>query len=83
MNVKKPVVVCFICLSLLSVSGCSHMSTEAQRALSGGAIGAAGGAAVTALAGGPILGGMLIGAAGGAAIGALTTPNQVSLDKRH
>lgn len=80
---RKLVVVCIICASLLSVSACSHMPPEAQRAFSGGAIGAAGGAVVTALAGGSILGGVLIGGAAGAAIGALTTPQQVSLDKKH
>ena len=80
---KRVFVLFFSCASLLAVSGCSHMPTEAQRTLSGGAIGAAGGAAVTALAGGSILGGVLIGAAAGAAVGALTSPQQVSLDKRH
>ncbi|MDR3439449.1 MAG: hypothetical protein P4L94_22825 [Telmatospirillum sp.] len=59
------------------------MPTEAQRAFSGGAIGAAGGAAVTALAGGSILGGALIGGAAGAAIGALTSSDHISLDRRH
>jgi osmotically inducible lipoprotein OsmB len=54
------------------LGGCDHMSRMQQRALSGGAIGAAGGAALTAVAGGPILAGTAIGAAGGAAIGALT-----------
>ncbi|MTJ80746.1 MAG: hypothetical protein F8N37_06990 [Telmatospirillum sp.] len=71
------------CACLLTVSACSHMPQEAQRAFSGGAIGAAGGAAVTALAGGSILGGALIGGAAGAAIGALTTPDHISLDKKH
>ena len=49
-----------------------HMTPQAQRALSGGAIGAAGGLAVGALAGGSLLGGALIGSAAGATIGALT-----------
>ncbi len=80
---KKLSVVCLVCAGLLSLSGCSHMPPEAQRAFSGGAIGAAGGVAVTALAGGSLLGGALIGGAAGAAIGALTTPQQISLDKKH
>jgi hypothetical protein len=57
--------------SLLLV-GCSHMDRTQQRALSGGAIGAAAGMAISALAGGSLLVGGLAGGAGGAAIGALT-----------
>ena len=56
----------------LALAGCSHMSSQQQRALSGGAIGAAGGAAITAIAGGPVIAGTLIGAGAGATIGALT-----------
>lgn len=59
-------------LAPLALAGCSNMTKQEQRALSGGAIGAAAGAAVTAVAGGSIVTGTLIGAAGGAAIGALT-----------
>lgn len=59
----------FLCLL---VSGCENMNNQQQRALSGGAIGAAGGAAVGALLGGSLLTGALIGGAGGAAAGALT-----------
>jgi osmotically inducible lipoprotein OsmB len=56
----------------LALAGCSHMSDLQQRALSGGAIGAAGGAAITAIAGGPIIAGTLIGAGAGATVGALS-----------
>jgi len=56
----------------VSLSGCSNMSRLEQRALSGGAIGAAGGAALAAATGGGVLVGALIGAGGGATIGALT-----------
>lgn len=56
----------------VGTSGCSHLSNLQQRALSGGAIGAAGGAAVAAMTGGAVVTGALIGAGGGAAIGALT-----------
>lgn len=59
-------------LALLSLTGCSNMSRGQQRTLSGGAIGAAGGAALGALTGGSALTGALIGGAGGAAVGALT-----------
>jgi osmotically inducible lipoprotein OsmB len=58
---------------ILPVAACENMNRTQQRALSGGAIGAAGGAAVGALTGGSLLTGALIGGAGGAAVGALTT----------
>lgn len=55
----------------LGVSACSGMSNKEQRALSGGAIGAGGGALIGAAAGAPLTG-ALIGGAAGAATGALT-----------
>jgi hypothetical protein len=55
------------------------MSTQQQRALSGGGLGAAGGAAIGLLAGGGWATGALIGGAAGAAIGALTSENQVKV----
>ena len=63
-----------VCVSLvaMSLAGCSGMSSSQQRVLSGGAIGAAGGTAITAIAGGPILLGTALGAAGGAVVGAVT-----------
>lgn len=54
-------------------AGCANLSEREQRTLTGGAIGAAGGAAVTAITGGSLILGSLIGAGAGAAIGALTT----------
>jgi osmotically inducible lipoprotein OsmB len=48
--------------------GCAGMTAQQQRTLSGGAIGAAGGAALTAIAGGNAA----IGAGVGGAAGALT-----------
>jgi len=57
---------------VVPMAACSGMNRTQQRALSGGAIGAAGGAAVGALTGGSAVTGALIGGAGGAAIGALT-----------
>lgn len=59
-------------VAILPLAACSGMSRQQQRALSGGALGAAGGLAITALTGGSLLAGGLIGGAGGAAIGALT-----------
>lgn len=59
-------------VACLAVSGCDHMNQQQQRALSGGAIGAVGGAAIGAMTGGGLVTGALIGGAGGAAVGALT-----------
>jgi hypothetical protein len=49
-------------LLIAMVAGCSHMSTTQQRALSGGAIGAGSGAALSILTGGSVLLGTAIGA---------------------
>ncbi|HYH23411.1 MAG TPA: hypothetical protein VD995_32750 [Azospirillum sp.] len=70
---QKKVAVVILGAGLLA--GCSGLDTREQRALSGGAIGAAGGAAVGALTGGSAVLGGLIGGAGGAAVGALTAPS--------
>ncbi len=60
-------------VALATLAGCSGMNRTEQRALSGGAIGAAAGVGLTALTGGGnLLVGGAVGAAGGAAIGALT-----------
>jgi len=61
-----------IALAAVSLAGCSNMTTAQQRALSGGAIGAAGGVAISAIAGGPLWLGGLLGGASGAVIGAVT-----------
>jgi hypothetical protein len=55
------------------LAACSNMSPTEQRALSGGAIGAGGGALLGWMVGAPALGAAL-GGAGGAAIGAVTAP---------
>lgn len=62
----------FLFISLLALAGCSNLDTTQQRALSGGAIGAAGGAALTAIVGGPVLLGTALGAGAGAVTGAVT-----------
>lgn len=54
-----------------ALAGCSNLTPAEQRTLSGGAIGAAGGAAITAIAGGPVLLGTAIGAGVGAVAGAV------------
>jgi hypothetical protein len=55
-----------------AMSACSNMTNQQQRALSGGAIGAGGGAILGAIAGFNPLVGAAVGGAGGAAVGALT-----------
>ena len=63
----KKILLALPLVAALTLSGCSGMNTEQQRMLSGGAIGAAAGAGITALAhGNPIW-----GAIGGAAVGTL------------
>ncbi|MBR0653589.1 YMGG-like glycine zipper-containing protein [Plastoroseomonas arctica] len=56
----------------LALPACSGLNRTEQRAVTGGAIGAGGGALVGAATGGSPLTGALIGGAGGAAVGALT-----------
>jgi osmotically inducible lipoprotein OsmB len=56
-------------MAVLLLTGCSNMSNTQQRTLSGGAIGAAGGAAITAITGGCIWCGAAIGGAVGAGAG--------------
>lgn len=62
-------------VAALSLSACGV--TPGCRALTGGALGAAGGAALGAIGGNPALG-ALAGGAAGAATGALTSPDVVS-----
>ncbi len=59
---KKRRVVVALAVLMAMVTGCSHMSATQQRALSGGAIGAGSGAALTILTGGSVLVGTAIGA---------------------
>ncbi|PWS34083.1 hypothetical protein DFH01_27550 [Falsiroseomonas bella] len=63
-------------LIALPLAACDGMSRTQQRALSGGAIGAAGGAALGAITGGSLVTGAVLGGAGGAAVGALTSPSR-------
>jgi len=62
-----------------SLSGCGYSTGD--RAVSGGLLGAGGGAAVGALAGGSPLTGAAIGGAAGALGGALTTGSNVNLGR--
>ncbi|NLT24986.1 MAG: hypothetical protein GXX82_18280 [Syntrophorhabdus sp.] len=59
---RKLRIVVAMALLIAMVAGCSHMSTTQQRALSGGAIGAGSGAALSILTGGSVLLGTAIGA---------------------
>lgn len=65
-------------VALLGVAGCG--SSQSDRALSGGAIGAGAGALGGALVGHPAAGAVLGGAAG-AATGAFTDKKQIDLGK--
>ena len=66
-------------LSLTLLGACGTSTTD--RALTGGGIGAATGAAGTAVVGGNPTTGALVGGAAGAAIGALTDPDDVYLGR--
>jgi hypothetical protein len=61
----------------LVLSGCANMTRTQQRMLSGAAIGATGGAAIVAVAGGSVLTGAAVGAAAGT-VGGLLVDQQPS-----
>ncbi len=63
----------------LGVAGCGYH--KGDRAVSGGLIGAGGGAAIAAMTGGAPLVGAAIGGAAGALGGALTSGHDVNLGK--
>ena len=66
---KKIPYIAVLLLIVFSLAGCAGMSETQQRTLSGGAMGAAAGAGIAAIAGGnPWVGGA-IGGAGGALTG--------------
>jgi uncharacterized membrane protein len=75
---KRTVIAIVLTLSALSLAACGSSTTD--RALSGGAIGAGGGAAAGLLFGSPVTG-ALIGGALGAGTGALTESDQIDLGK--
>ncbi|HEU0222313.1 MAG TPA: YtxH domain-containing protein [Paracoccaceae bacterium] len=68
-----------VAVMALALAGCG--ARPADRALSGAGIGAAVGAAGTALAHGHVLTGTLVGAGTGAVIGVLTDPRDVNLGR--
>ena len=66
---------------LIATAGCSNLSPREQRALTGGALGAAGGVIIGAATGGPLVG-ALIGTGAGAAIGALLPGDLFASNKK-
>ena len=60
----------------IALAGCGN--TQAERALTGGGLGAGTGAALTALTGGSLVAGAAIGGAVGAAAGALTNKGDIN-----
>jgi uncharacterized protein YceK len=72
---KKLFLVLPVCAAL-TMTGCSNMTTTQQRELSGGAIGAAAGAGITAIAGGNPIWGAIGGAAAGVLGGYIYDKNQ-------
>lgn len=75
----KPFIIAGLLTASLSLAACGNRPGD--RALSGGLIGAGGGAAIGGIlgGGGGALTGGLIGGAVGAGAGALTSPRQVDL----
>ena len=63
----KRIMASLLMVALLGTAGCSNMSNTEQRTLSGGAIGAAGGTVVGAIAGCPWCGAAIGGAVGAGA----------------
>ena len=63
---------------VLGLSACANLTTTEQRTLSGAAIGAAGGAAIAAVAEGSVITGALIGAGAGAGAGYLYSHSRSS-----
>ena len=67
----KHIVALTLVVAIFALVGCANMTPTQQRALSGGAIGAAGGAALGAITGGSPALGAVVGGGVGAAAGAL------------
>jgi osmotically inducible lipoprotein OsmB len=67
----KRIVALILVVAVFALVGCTNMTPTQQRALSGGAIGAAGGAALGAITGGSPALGAVVGGGVGAAAGAL------------
>lgn len=72
---RRKAIAAVVFLSMLLL-GCSGMTTQEQRVLSGGAIGAGAGGAIGAIAGESVLSGSAIGAAAGALGGLIYDESQ-------
>jgi osmotically inducible lipoprotein OsmB len=77
---RRGIVTCLVLIPLaVSLVGCGY--DRGDRALSGGLLGAGGGAAIAGIAGGNPGTGALIGGAAGALGGALISPNTLNLGR--
>ena len=77
---RRRIVTCLVLIPLaVSLAGCGY--DRGDRALSGGLLGAGGGAAIAGIAGGNLGTGALIGGAAGALGGALISPNTLNLGR--
>jgi osmotically inducible lipoprotein OsmB len=77
---RRRIVICLMLIPLaVSLAGCGY--DRGDRALSGGLLGAGGGAAISAIAGGNPATGALIGGGAGALGGALISPNTLNLGR--
>jgi hypothetical protein len=74
-KMKKPITITMILIFMVVVS-CANMSSSEKGALTGGGIGVAAGAAITAIAGGNAAVGAAIGGAAGAVAGGLIGGNE-------
>ncbi|MCG8444829.1 MAG: hypothetical protein MI753_03820 [Hyphomicrobiales bacterium] len=70
-SLKSFALVCALTIGGVTLAGC-HATTRTERAVVGGAIGAAAGAGVAAAAGGSVATGAVVGGATGAVVGAVT-----------
>jgi len=77
---RRTVGSCLVLAALAcSLAGCGY--SRGDRALSGGLLGAGGGAAIAAVTGGSPLAGAAIGGAAGAVGGALTSGHDINLGR--
>lgn len=76
---RKAIVPALLAASALGLAGCGY--SPGHRALTGGAIGAGGGAIIGAATGMGAGTGALIGAGAGALTGAATNPHQLNLGR--
>jgi osmotically inducible lipoprotein OsmB len=79
MTAKFPAGIAVLAALAISVAGCGY--NRGDRALSGGLLGAGGGAILGAAAFGNPAAGALIGGAAGAATGGLTSGRQINLGR--